>query len=299
MSLSIRIFVCLLIGFACQEIPDPILQQFGEQSLQLPQTFEGWQRAGSAVATQGATEFATEVYLADNLLPFVYGGNGISGFALQFETDFEAQRRHSAAVRSLSGLTHVAEGESRTVSDYDGYYFFDSENPTLLFHIGNHTVILNTISTGISRTSSLRRALAFAERIFEINNLLNTRPLRPFQLAPLRFLPSNAEAILPGLTRFELDLSYIVADQPFAYVSAQIRWFKAGRGLIVFADSARVQRGTGELSFSWDVDLTDAILSDILLIRAHISYPTGDGRVIVPATSLIVPIRYNIARTNN
>ena len=50
-----------------------------------------------------------------------------------------------------------------------------------MFHIGNHTIFLRAITTGISRTSSLRRALAFAERVVEISELLSTRPLRPFQ----------------------------------------------------------------------------------------------------------------------
>jgi hypothetical protein len=86
----------------------------------------------------------------------------------------------------------------------------------------------------------MRRALAFAERVFEVNELLGTRPLRAFQLNPLRFLPPNVEPIQPGPTRFELDLAYIVEDRPTAHVSAQIRWFKAGRGLIVYADSALV-----------------------------------------------------------
>ena len=299
MRLPIRISVCLLLGLACKQIPDPIIQQFGGGTLRLPQTFAGWQRAESAVVTLNASEFASRAYLTDNLMAFVYGESAITGFVVRFETDFEAQRRHDAAVRALPGTVRVVESESVTVSEYDGVYFFDDESPTLMFHIGNHAILLNAITTGISRTSSLRRALAFAELVFEINELLGTRPVRAFQLDPLRFFPSNTEPIPPGPTKFELDLAYIVEDRPTAHVSAQVRWFKAGRGLIVYADSIRVRRGTGQLSFSWDVDLTDGALSDILVVRAHISYPSGDGRVTVPTTSLIAPIRYNIARTNN
>ncbi len=289
----------LLVFLSCQPIPDPIIQSFGQHPLELPQAFGDLQRSNAAGTLTDAREFANRAYGSDDLDPFAYGDSDINGFALAFETDFEAQRRHRSASRSIQGTIPVPSQESTTVADYDGVYFFESENPTLMFHIANHTIFLKALSTGISRTSSLRRALAFVEQVFEINNRLGTRPLRPFQLDPLRYLPANAEPITPGPTHFELDLAFILEDQPSANVSAQVRWFKAGRGLIVYTDSARVQRGTGKISFAWDVDLTEGAISDILSLRAHISYQGNDGQLRIPGTSLLGPIRYSIARTNN
>lgn len=290
--------MCLLA--ACKPIPDPIVQEFGGRSLLLlPDSFESWRRVEALSPSSNALAFAEAAYQSDALIPFEYGPDGIAGFAITFETDFEAQRRHEAAVRSLPGTLRVSDRESETVSGYDGRYFFETEDPNLMFHIGNHVVFMTAATTGISRTSSLRRALAFAERVFELNDRLGTRPLRPFQLDPLRFAPSNAAPIQPAQTRFELDLAYIVEDQPAAHISARVWWFKAGRGSVIHADSVRVSRGTGEVSFTWDVDLTDGAFSDILSVRAHISYPDGEGGVTIPTTSLIDPIRYDIARTNN
>jgi hypothetical protein len=295
----VTITFCLVLGLSCKPIPDPISQQFGGQTIQLPQNFDTWQLNLNVTASQIATDFATQVYASDQLATFAYGENGIAGFAIEFETEFEAQRRHAAGVILIQGTQSVLATESETLAAYDCVYFFESENPSLMFHIDNHVVFLNAISTGVSRTSSVRRAIAFIERVFEVNDRLGTRPLRAFQLDVLEVLPSNATPIQPGPTRFEINLSYIVEDRPEAFVSAQLRWFKAGRGLIVQGDSTRVQRGTGEVRFSLDVDLSDGVLSDILSLRAHISYPSSNGGGVVPTTSLIDPIRYNIARTNN
>jgi len=288
----------LLAIVACKPIPDTFVQQLGDQTLLLPERFETWSLTQPTDASEGGRTFALSAYQAEALIPFAYG-DGITGFAAPFDTDFEAQRRHAAAVASIRGTTPVNDRDSETVADYDGVFFFNSEDPSLMFHIGSHVVFMNAASTGVSRTSSLRRALAFAERLFELNDLLGTRPLRPFQLDPLSFSPPTTTPIIPGPTRFTLDVAYILEDQPSGHVSAQVRWFKAGRGLTVFADSTRVSRGTGEVSFNWDIDLTDGAFSDILSIRAHISYATNDGRIIVPNTSFIEQIRYNIARTNN
>ena len=290
---------CLVLGLSCKPIPDPISQQFGGQTIQLPQTFDTWQLDLNVTASQIATEFATQVYASDQLATFAYGENGIAGFAIEFETEFEAQRRHVSGVSLIQGTQNILATESETLAAYDCVYFFESENPSMMFHIDNHVVFLNAISTGISRTSSIRRAIAFAERVFEVNDRLGSRPLRAFQLDVLTFFPSNAAPIQPGPTRFEINLGYIVEDRSEAFVSAQLRWFKAGRGLIVQSDSTRVHRGTGEVTLSLDVDLSDSALSDILSLRAHISYPTANGGVTVPTTSRIDPIRYNIARTTN
>jgi hypothetical protein len=274
--------------FGCNPIPDVIVQEFGGQPLQLPTAFEDWRLAQPTTIAPATVEFVSQAYSSDRLTPFIYGEDGITGFAVEYKTEFVAQRRHNTAVSSLRGTFPVDNRESETLAAYDGFYFYESEAPRLMFHISNHTRYLAAPSTGISRTSSLRRALAFAERIFEVNELLGTRPLRPFQLTPLRFLPSNAEPILPAQTRFELDLSYIVADRVDAFVAAEVWWFKAGRGPIVYSDSFRVRRGTGEVSFTWDIDLSEGIISDILNIRAHINYPSSNGNgVIVPSTSFI------------
>ena len=286
---------------ACDPVPDPIVQAFGEQPLELPPTFENWSRAERFIATDQTRTLALQAYGADSLIPFAYGDSEITGFAIPFETEFEAQRRHQQATAFVGPTSSVSSTASETVSDYDGRFYFDSENPILMFHIRSHTIHLWAVSNGVSRTSSFRRALAFAEQIFDLNNLLDTQPLRPFQLDPVAFLPSNTEPILPQPTRFELDVAYILEGRPAANVSAQVRWFKAGRGLLLFSDSTRVQRGTGQVKFNWDVDLSDAILSDILVIRAHMSYSTSSssGTVTVPTTSLMDPIRYSIARVNN
>jgi hypothetical protein len=94
-----------------------------------------------------------------------------------------------------------------------------------------------------------------------------------------------------GPTRFEINLGYIVENRLEAFVSTQLRWFKAGKGLIVQSDFTRIQRRTGEVRFSLDVDLSDCVLSEILSLRTHISYPTAGGTVTVLTTSHIGPIR--------
>lgn len=294
------LFISLLLGFGCKPVPDPIAQEFGSLSLKLPQSFESLSRNDTFSASASTRSFATEAYGANSLTSFAYGQDDIAGFAVAHETDFEAQRQHENAVGLLRGTSRVPANESTTVSDYDGYYYYDEEDPRLLFHLGNHTIFIRASSTGVSRTNSLRRVLAFAEIVFDLNNRLGTTPLRPFQLDPISVVPSNAAPLPPGPTRFEFEVAYIVDGQPSAHVSAQVRWFKAGRGLITYTDSTRVQRGTGQVSFQWDVDLTEGSLSDILSIRAHISYPNPDlpGTVTIPTTSQITPIRYNIARTN-
>ncbi|MBS14612.1 MAG: hypothetical protein CME19_23865 [Gemmatimonadetes bacterium] len=298
MNRALTLLLLVILGISCKPVPDPIVQQFGESTLELPSTFENWSRIELSEPSANAREFADRAYGSRSPIPIVYGTDGISGFAITFESEFESQRRHNEAVRFVRGTQRVSSNESETVSEYDGFFFFETEDPSLMFHMGCHVLFLNVPTTSVSRTSSLRRALQFAERVFELNNLLGTKPLRSFQLDPLSFTPSTEIPIQPGPTRFELELGYIVEDQPTAHVSAQVRWFKAGRGLIVYADSTRVQRGSGNVSFNWEVDLSEGAFSDILVIRAHISHPSVDSQegITVPTTSLIEPIRYNIAR---
>jgi hypothetical protein len=247
----VTLAACLVLGTGCKPIPDPISQQFGGQTIQLPQTFDTWQLDLNVTASQIATEFATQVYASDQLATFAYGENGIAGFAIEFETEFEAQRRHVSGVSLIQGTQNILATESETLAAYDCVYFFESENPSMMFHIDNHVVFLNAISTGISRTSSIRRAIAFAERVFEVNDRLGSRPLRAFQLDVLQFLPSNAAPIQPGPTRFEINLGYIVEDRSEAFVSDQLRRFKACRGLIVQSDSTRVHRAPVRSHSPW------------------------------------------------
>lgn len=133
------------MGLSCKPIPDPISQQFGGQTIQLPQTFDTWQLNLDFTASRIATEF-------------------------------EAQRRHAAGASLIPGTQNILATESETLAAYDCDYFFESENPSMMFNIDNHIVFLNAISTGISRTNSIRRAIAFVELVFEVNDRLGTQP---------------------------------------------------------------------------------------------------------------------------
>jgi len=137
------------LGLSCKPIPDPISQQFSGQIIQLPQTFDTWQLNLDFTASQIATEF---------------------------ETEFEAQRRHAAGASLIPGTQNILATESETLAAYDCDYFFESENPNMMFKIDNHIVFPNAISTGILRTNSIRRAIAFVELVFEVNDRLGTQP---------------------------------------------------------------------------------------------------------------------------